>query len=241
MFRRRAFTLVELLVVIGVIAILIAILLPVLNRAREGGFRVQCLSNVRQIGVAFMLYANDNKGRLPKDPASIGAGPRWSDWIYWQERGTSRKLDDSIVVRYLGTPVNPGLLRCPSDDVNNRGSNNGGVPTWGNYRYSYAVNTLVTNTVSSLALARAKRVSEKVLLVEEDERTIDDGHWVATGIPATNYLAIRHDRNRILPDDGNNWFRNLDRRGNVTFLDGHGDYVPRKFAHDPYNLDPAAP
>jgi prepilin-type N-terminal cleavage/methylation domain-containing protein/prepilin-type processing-associated H-X9-DG protein len=235
MTRRRAFTLVELLVVIGIIAILVAILLPVLNRAREGGFRVQCLSNVRQVGLAFMLYANDNKGRLPKDPASIGAGPRWSDWIYWQERGTTRKLDESIVVRYLGTPVNANLLRCPSDDVNNRATTNGGVAAFGYYRYSYVVNTFITNTVSSLTLGRIKRVSEKVLLVEEDERTIDDGHWVATGNPPTNFLAIRHDRN------GANWPRNVDRRGNVAFLDGHGDYVTRLFAHNPLNLDPAAP
>jgi prepilin-type N-terminal cleavage/methylation domain-containing protein/prepilin-type processing-associated H-X9-DG protein len=63
--RRAAFTLVELLVVIGIIAILLALLLPALNRARLTASNVKCLANLRTIGQATMLYTAQNKGSLP--------------------------------------------------------------------------------------------------------------------------------------------------------------------------------
>src|SRR3954454_3596782 len=63
--KHRAFTLVELLVVIGIIALLISILLPALNRARDASRTLKCLSNLRQMGLAFQMYASNNKQYLP--------------------------------------------------------------------------------------------------------------------------------------------------------------------------------
>src|ERR1700722_2772985 len=70
--RNKGFTLVELLVVIGIIAILVGLLLPALNKARQQSIRVQCGSNLRQIGLLLTMYANDNQGYYPNSTFENG-------------------------------------------------------------------------------------------------------------------------------------------------------------------------
>ena len=72
MDKQRGFTLIELLVVIAIIAILMAILMPALNRAREQGKRAACLSNVKQLTLAWILYADDNDGKMASGNTSLG-------------------------------------------------------------------------------------------------------------------------------------------------------------------------
>jgi len=105
MERRRAFTLVELLVVIGIIAILISLLLPALSQAREQAKRTQCGAGLHNIGLAMNVYANDNKRWLPVHP---GNGNNW----FWDVTFDTREA----IIRAGATREN---FYCPSGDLQN--------------------------------------------------------------------------------------------------------------------------
>jgi prepilin-type processing-associated H-X9-DG protein len=115
--RTTAFTLVELLVVIGIIAILVAMLLPTLNRAREAAKASTCLSNLRQCGIALALYATDSKGYIP---ASInyryapGVGEQnapWALFLFRPDAGPIGNQWQDLPGRYIRSRM---VLLCPS-------------------------------------------------------------------------------------------------------------------------------
>lgn len=134
------FTLVELLVVIGIIATLISILLPALSKARESASRVVCLSNLRQIGQGTLMYANDNNGYLPgwtdlPDPSSPGNympdAPSGLGGSHW-----TQSVGKYLNVKFVyGDPNNNRvpIYRCPNDQ------DAAGLSWFAKYPVSYAM------------------------------------------------------------------------------------------------------
>jgi prepilin-type N-terminal cleavage/methylation domain-containing protein len=218
---QRAFTLVELLVVIGIIAILIAILLPVLNKVKEQANRVQCGSNLRQLGTCTLMYLDENKQFYPFP----GVDGRAEDWIYWE---TGRDKNQGRLVKYQGRFFNEKLYRCPSDQNWQRRA----------YQYSYTINYRVTGWtgggIPGVKLPRIIRPADKILYIDESELTVDDGAWAPDHYAGDmhNLLSNRHDKTRETinnPKLG---------KGGVIYCDGHYEYCERWKSLDPYYNDP---
>jgi prepilin-type processing-associated H-X9-DG protein/prepilin-type N-terminal cleavage/methylation domain-containing protein len=222
--RTDAFTLVELLVVIGIIAMLVAMLLPALNKAREASKAATCLSNLRQINTAFILFAHDNRGFLPQiGSAGTGAEPyaidgtnynvlvRWFGGLY----GTPQKFyaPAAMLAKYWGTANVGG---CPSFEVDDVFR-----PQYGPVDYAYNAiyarhkDWAAGGTLRSglgVRLSKIRRSSEKALVWDSarlDDGTIDRTPW---GYPSTGNV----NNNKSDP----NFHARHNRRGNVGWADG---------------------
>ena len=120
---KKGFTLIELLVVIAIIAILAAILFPVFAQAREKARATQCLSNVKQIGTALIMYTTDQDDTLPStDPNFLNFGADYTGGTFWFEGRSapaSNPTLDASFTTYVGCLMpyvkNTKLFVCPSD------------------------------------------------------------------------------------------------------------------------------
>lgn len=205
---RRAFTLIETLLVVSLITMLISILLPALSKARESSQRTLCVANLKQLSVAFRTYCSDNDERFPAGEYSHNGGQlikphlhnpgtdieSWWDWPYY--------LDLYVKdVRIHDCPTSPDRYPPPHNDAD------------GNYGWNY--NGLAGSaSMSRKSLKRVRNPSELIMVMDNGDAYLFQGSDTHAGIIEDFDL----DWNPITAERTT---RHIGDTANVGFVDGH--------------------
>jgi len=220
---RRAFTLVELLVVIGIIAVLIAVLLPALSKARQAGVRAACLSNIRQLQIAQTMYAAAQKNCL----VYAGDGTEQGSWI-------------GLLQPYSSAPL---ARRCPAD---NSPYFDQPAPGFSPPRFrntSYGINNYVSATHAPFGVTPPKKISQvrrssQVIQFAElaetgdyavaDHLHVQDFFFVLDPSPQSTLARIA----RQMPVGRHGGTpQSWEARLNFSFLDGHAETLTIRQAY----------
>ena len=201
---KHGFTLIELLVVIAIIAILAALLLPVLGRAKARAQGIQCLNNVKQMQLAWQVYADDFNVIPPSAGDSPDTNHSWCAGNFNTsppDHTNVALLINSLLGRYTSSP---GIYKCPGDASDNV--------------RSYSQNCAMNGTDTDLAAQfvfwhKATEIptpSRYFVFIDESSQTIDNAHFL-----------IGFDVNYNSASVADNPATYHNRGGNLSYADGH--------------------
>ena len=211
---RAAFTLIELLVVVAIISLLVSILLPSLNKARETARGVACTANLRQINIAFHMFADDNNGHLPHFN-----GTQSGSWWFGGQKSGAFAPELGLLTPYWGTAQIGGCPSFDRDDLR---------PQYGPVDYAY--NDLLARRTGPAEPLGAKMVRAKfptdTVLVFDSARL---NNW--------QFTPGQLDRTPWGYGPSHSWPSFHGRHGaygNAGWLDGHAEsFVPVRFVSYP--------